>query len=376
MIARFRALLPYSIYVPLGEDLKPIVARRDEMDIIFYPPMQAQRVVMTAGNPLFLDQLGEGLIPLEKPQSSPDNIFNGSETFQCNLIQLDFKQKDFKRMVGQPFEPPMDRIVDAANSLILRFRSVAQASYARPLDTAPSPWALEYLTDDGSSLQLEEGKFRKRHGTFFKMNVAALTTEVWKKIESLPVEYNPAAYDRLLLDAEASLPDLGPAIVLAFSALETLISASLAVLIRQSKGNAELWEWIQSREGDYRKEPSVSEEFDVLLKALSGSSLRDNQDLWQAFQRLRDARNNFIHSGVLAFGKKVKTPLLTKDVNELLGKTKEIVLFVENLLPESSRRPVQFGKYEWTHTQMIRLAGPEIEVIPKDAPSPSSPDEG
>jgi hypothetical protein len=208
------------------------------------------------------------------------------------------------------------------------------------------------------------------------MNVAALTTEVWKKIESLPVEYNPAAYDRLLLDAEASLPDLGPAIVLAFSALETLISASLAVLIRQSKGNAELWEWIQSREGDYRKEPSVSEEFDVLLKALSGSSLRDNQDLWQAFQRLRDARNNFIHSGVLAFGKKVKTPLLTKDVNELLGKTKEIVLFVENLLPESSRRPVQFGKYEWTHTQMIRLAGPEIEVIPKDAPSPSSPDEG
>jgi hypothetical protein len=91
------------------------------------------------------------------------------------------------------------------------------------------------------------------------------------------------------------LPEVGPALVLAVTALETLISATLNQLASSANLPSGLWEWINNR-GDYRKEPSVEEQFDVLLRVLAGKSLRNQSDLWRGFKDLKEARNSFVHN--------------------------------------------------------------------------------
>jgi hypothetical protein len=372
MIARVRILLPYSVFVPVDEELKPIKIHQDGIEITLYPLLQSgfDAGHLTSGK-FSLNEIAENIKPLYPPVASQDTLLNGKEMLRCNLLQIDLKKDVFNRTIGQTDNVPLEMAFEIANSFLLRLRTVTQAAYVKPLDADPAPWLLEFLSDDEKPLEPEPGKFRKKNGAFFKVRASALTEGIWEKINSLPLGFKPAAYDRLLLDAEAMLSDLGPAIVLAFSALETLIPATLRALVQQTNANSELWEWIQSRNDDYNKEPSVSEEFDVLLKALSGVSLKDNQHLWQAFQNLRSARNNFVHNGVLGIGKEGKIALSKSDVWELIGKAKEIVSFVENLLPEDLRRPIGMGKFEWSHTHSIVKP-----VLSSTAESPKSESAG
>jgi hypothetical protein len=48
-----------------------------------------------------------------------------------------------------------------------------------------------------------------------------------------------------------------------------------------------------------RCEPSVADKFDVLLRAMTGHSLKEEAMLWQGFMRLKNARNDFVHQGKL-----------------------------------------------------------------------------
>jgi hypothetical protein len=107
----------------------------------------------------------------------------------------------------------------------------------------------------------------------------------------------------LLLDAMGLLPRVGPSLVLAATALETRIAEVLDLLEGRNPLPGGLWQWINDR-GDYRKEPSTAEQFDVLLRVMSGRSLKDDAGLWEAFQNLRDARNSFVHEGVARIGKR------------------------------------------------------------------------
>jgi hypothetical protein len=47
-----------------------------------------------------------------------------------------------------------------------------------------------------------------------------------------------------------------------------------------------------------RREPTVEDQFSVLLSVLVGHSLKDNARLWERLVNLRDARNSFVHTGV------------------------------------------------------------------------------
>jgi hypothetical protein len=92
----------------------------------------------------------------------------------------------------------------------------------------------------------------------------------------------------LLLDAVGLLPDIGPALVLAATSLETLITDALDELSAGASAVPQsLWMWINDR-GDYRKEPSVLEQYDALSKVFTGRSLRDEIELWEA---------PFVHGG-------------------------------------------------------------------------------
>jgi hypothetical protein len=141
--------------------------------------------------------------------------------------------------------------------------------------------------------------------------------------------------------------------LLAATSLETLIADALDKLSAgASPVPQSLWMWINDR-GDYRKEPSVLEQYDALLKAFTGRSLRDEIELWEALRNIRDAGNSFVHGGKPLIGRR-EVPLA--DARSLLAKAERIVEWVEAFLPETARRP--------RLRQTIRIAVRKSAVVP------------
>jgi hypothetical protein len=158
---------------------------------------------------------------------------------------------------------------------------------------------------------------------------------------------------RIVVGRVGVLPDVGPALVLAATSLETLIADALDKLSAEASPVPQsLWTWINDR-GDYRKEPSVLEQYDALFKAFTGRSLRDEIELWEALRNIRDGRNSFVHGGKPLIGRR-DVPLA--DARALLAKAERIVEWVEAFLPETARRP--------RLRQMIRIAIRKSAVVP------------
>ena len=134
-------------------------------------------------------------------------------------------------------------------------------------------------------------------GTFhFHFSYAAVTKEIWDEVFELPFDYEPPSWVPLLLDAQDLLPRIGPAIVIAFTALEVAVSKLLDDLADSSPIPEDIWRWINSRSLD--QQPSLVDQFGDLLRILTGHSLKDDNALWESFLNLRRARNTFVHDGV------------------------------------------------------------------------------
>lgn len=112
----------------------------------------------------------------------------------------------------------------------------------------------------------------------FQFSFVALTKEVWENIHSIPPNQQLPAWKTLLLDADAILPEVGPAIVLTFTALEVFISKILDNIATSSNLDSELWEWINNI--GYLKDPSIEERYDFLSRHLIGKSIKENNNLW------------------------------------------------------------------------------------------------
>lgn len=176
--------------------------------------------------------------------------------------------------------------------------------------------------------------------TRWRTNV--ITQEVWKNTAKDFRDFEPYIWDSLLLDAYAQADDVNAAIVLANAALESAIDSALEMLARESVVSQQSVDWLVNRSGDYTRQPSVKEKFDELLFLISRHSLKkEKSNLWQSLNNLRCARNSMVHQGkaVLKKGKKkgekaVDAPL----AKELLGRAKEIIDWLELLLPTDIRR--------------------------------------
>jgi hypothetical protein len=155
----------------------------------------------------------------------------------------------------------------------------------------------------------------------------------WELAVKSTVETDIPIYVPLVLDADAALPDIGTAITLASTALETLIEIHLRRLATARCTPPELWLWITHRDF-YLKEPSMTEQFDTLLKIFSGKSLKDQPQLWTAFKNLNQARNSFVHGGRAEIG---NMPVTIDVAMKLLESTKEIIKWMEQLAPEGDR---------------------------------------
>lgn len=322
-----------------------------------YPPLQVAIPpdAVEASSPVPSRDILEQLVPVDPPEVNSSMLINGIPTIQANMLQVDFHKDDFDR---RPLDPqsgvvgdPSDELIfELMNGVLSILRSVTQASGVKPLTSDDTHWRLDYLTDEFEELPHDGVNIRRRFGATFRWQVCAVTQEVWDKVQTTDPERRPPNWEILILDAESLLPDVGPSLVLAATTLETLISITLDHLAAESDLPTELWQWINERGGDYRKEPSVGEQFDILLKVLANKSLKEESRLWEGFQNLRNARNSFVHEGKATIGRQE----VTKDqAYDLVGRAKEIVSWLEPLLPSDWHRPILNTNIELELTKMI-----------------------
>jgi hypothetical protein len=94
----------------------------------------------------------------------------------------------------------------------------------------------------------------------------------------------------------------------------------------------------------------VEEQFDILLKELSGHSLKEEKAaLWEAFKNIKNARNKFVHEGIAKIGNSIVT---ADDAASLLHRVNEIISTVREWIPEELKWPAPQVKVEVeaTHT--------------------------
>jgi len=335
VIARFRVLLPYDIFIPHNLILEAHRLVRAEDTFLVHPPMQARLhrgdETMTSG--VATRRVLDELEPQRPPYLAPTVVVDGENAFAANMLQIDLHRADFdRRRSPSPRDvvekdPIVHSFFSVANDVLMTIRVVSNSPPVKPVWPVSAFWRIEYLDDNGESIQRDEINIRRRSVVPTRWFACGMTTGVWAAVSSLDKPYAP--WETLLLDAHAMLPEVGPAIVLAYAALETFISLALDALATSSSIPHQIWNWINDR-GNFLKEPSVSEQYDVLLQALIGHSLKENAELWEVFSTLRSARNAFAHEGIATTGKR-KTTVSPQTAASLIDGASHIVAWVQAL---------------------------------------------
>jgi hypothetical protein len=299
---------------------------------------------------------------------------NGQAAGAARILVIQFSRDTFDRREDlRPGEhdPPLDLVFAVANRFLRRLRIVTAAAQISDLRQFETTGRIEYRRDDGSELDREPGLVRLRVFIHGRVEIVGVTPEIWRDTEELPMDFAAPRWTTLLLDARGLLPEsVGPAIVLAFAALETLIDSALDILAR-GQFPERLWEWISARGERYELTPSVPEQYDVVLEGLSGQSLKADNVLWQALQNLRDARNSFVHDGQARIGRRPGRLVSEEDAARLIHHAFQIVDWIRDRLPEDARWP----KFEHKNTIQVtmKLKRAESEE-PVQAPGEVSPE--
>ena len=256
MIARLLVATPFTLSVPEGLKFNVYEFSHGDYRVRFFPP-----------------EMESSSIDKHK-QRGLDIRIDGAKTIQCDLIHVDFLRADFDRKAGPHCDPPLTVIKEVLDFYVLRLRYVTKAAHIHSLDFPNTSWKISYLNDDESEPPKICGLVRGRGGVAFSMSCVAITAKIWDDIHKLPENYEPQPWESLLLEATAPGLAVGNAVVLAATALEVFISYVLDGLQKRSETPKEIWDWVNNR-SDWRKEPSVEEQFDVLLKIFSGHSLKE-----------------------------------------------------------------------------------------------------
>jgi hypothetical protein len=236
MIARFYALLPYFLTIPEGERFTIYSYTDNGYEVRVYPPLKTD-------NPA-------------QPDNVEDIQINGLPAFRANTLRIDFVKDSFDRRQGIECDPPYEFIRRTVNSLLSRLRFVTRGFQVKPLDFLQASHQIRYLNDDETELPSEEGLVRGHGAIGFHLSWTAVNAQIWDEIHQLSPYYIPPVWDDLLLDATHVLPEVGPSIVLAATALEVFISYILDELAKRSSVPQELWIWLTNRDGNWLKQPA------------------------------------------------------------------------------------------------------------------------
>lgn len=249
-----------------------------------------------------------------------------------DLFQIDIRASDFDRREEncENNSKKLAQIALAAlNSVSRKLRLLTRSPVLHQLELQQTRWSIEYLDDDCRELRQETGKIRRYSGENRRLTLTLITESVWNSARSPQPK---ARWRELLLDAELLRIHPGPAVVLAATAIETLIDTVLEHVAANSSLPKGLWEWITNRDDNFTKQPSFKERCGELLKFLTGSSLKDDSKLWQAFTKIKDVRDRFVHEGTLSTSE--------VDIVALLESAKDVIAYLEGFLPQELRTPV------------------------------------
>lgn len=316
MLAKIHVFLPCELSLILGNEYRIYEHEEDGYQIYFDVPTKCDK---------------------PSPLKTSDKILiNNKPSFQADAVTIVFKKDAFERRNESPIDPPEQLIQKTLHSFLSRLRYVAQAPQLKIPDFPDCSWILEYLNNDGSCLEQTEGLRRGIAHRKFEFTYFAIDASLWDSVFSLPNDFKTPAWHALIMDSRAALPHVGTSIVLAASALEVFIAELLDNLVRHTSIPGPLWEWVNDR-GNWQKEPSVEEQFDVLLKIMTGRSLKEEGLLWEGFRNLKATRNAFVHSGVAKLGNKYVSP---PDALQLIGRAEEIIKKIREWIPEDCQWPV------------------------------------
>jgi len=327
MIARAHILLPFVLSVPENEIFTIYEYELEGYKVRQYPPQRSESVNTTQGQEVFMGE---------------------TKVLQSDILWIDFVKDEFKRDKPVECDPPFEIIGRAANDFIERLRYVTKSTHVRKIDFPLVSWNLSYLNNDETEINEEKGKVRGRGGRAFAFSWTALNKQVWENIHELPPGWEAPIWQKLLLDANGSLPNIGTSLVLAATALEVFIAQTLDSLSEKHGIPEQLWSWINSR--DWIKKPSPEEQYDFLLKQLLGKSLKEKSDLWESFKNLKNARNSFVHDGIAKIG---NVEVSLNQTKHLIARASEIIEFIKEELPEELRWPEFEHKFNVTFRQML-----------------------
>jgi hypothetical protein len=241
-------------------------------------------------------------------------------------------------------EPAIGMAFAAAERAFQLMRVLAQAPSIRPLSPADCVWILYYVEDDGTPVDPAPPLIRRRLKGRFTVPSMPLIRDaaLWSAVIDVPDDYEIPPWETLLLDARNLLPEIGPALVLATSAIEARTDDALEQLARSKGENvAALWSWISQRD-QYWRRPAFAERLSDMLLALGARSVKEDAALWEGFQNLRNARNDYVHRGVALLGGQ---PVTLDKANQLIQNARLTIDWIEEQLPATRRRPRFEGKH-------------------------------
>jgi hypothetical protein len=306
----------------------------DDDKVRIHPPFKVDASEL----PTVLDQLD----PTERQvEEFPKIDDNGS--ISANAFRIDVLRDSFDRPMsgGAPVPEPVALAFKVLNALLSKMRMLNRSHVIDAhLDPHADTWVLRYLDDDESELPQHPDLVRGRAGRSHRFNLTVLHEALWQAIHRLPTIYEQPPTYELLLDAIHALPDMGPAVVLAATALEIKVTSAVDILAKNTSHDA-MWQWLRKRgEADYTKSVSYQERFELIHIICNRSLAQEDQILWKSFIDLKYIRNKFVHEGrlVLKRAKRIEAVTLA-EVTELVHRALTIADWIDQLLPASERVP-------------------------------------
>jgi len=316
MIARIAFRLPYTIAVPAGKQFDPLSRMDGDTTVIIHPLKQ------------FKEMRGfEAPTFEETPRSTTRLIYNGEPVCEMDTLVVDLVRADFDRDVRTMADTikradSNTTIRDGyayANEFLAMLRNATQNPEIRPIE---GPVYLQFINDDGTNLEHEDGKYR----ITLRQGADNLRNRVVDPLhwDALKVQnFEDLNHRTLLLDAMALFPE--PAsIILGYSAVEGASKHIIQNLANQQLPEAVAKWAIKSA----LRESSLKILFTGIFKVLTGSEVLGDHDFAQKFERVNQMRNSIVHRGHLQIeGQNVSRTELSEalaDCHLLVKKLEEV----------------------------------------------------
>jgi len=337
MIARIAVHLPQSLWLQETAHFETLTSEHAGERVVIHPPLQCSFEVRPDSEGNFnVNNIYRMLSPVANERVYPFVRMDGQLVKHANLLQVDVIGRGFRRESGAPPDPPNEFVEQVVMNLAARIRYTIGAPTFREFRLLETFWTVRYLEDDGADLPEEMGLVRGRVHAPFKFQFTGLGASSWAAVRKQSFQFQPHLWERLYLDALFLLPEVGPALTLAISAVETATDQMIEDRVSSKPGEAE--KLISGNR--------LSQRLDKVSKRIAGVSLKDNSTLWTAFDRLRRARNMAAHEGQPILDGVVINDLVAQ---QMILESRSILDWVENLMrPElRSHRDPHEPKWEW-----------------------------